>query len=79
MQVKGKDRLVEIYSVSPRPNSQHAGGWMTLKPKRNMVLDRIGRQRRTKRSSVIIDAVLEAKSVGKMKPLIGRQLQLEKV
>ena len=76
LQVKGKENPVEVYSVIPRPNSLYAHGWLSLKPKANTAARRAPRQRRSKRSSVVIDAVLEAKSAAKIKPLIGRQTQL---
>lgn len=79
MQVRGKEFPVEVYGVSPIPNTILAHQWSAMHAGSMNLLSKQMRQRRRKRSSVIIDAALEAKSGAKIKHLVGRKEHLDLV
>ena len=79
MQVKGKRSPVQAYSVAPLPDDPEARQWDLMGAESKQQWDRAARRRRRKRASIIVTHHLQAKSGAKMKPLIGRQQELEKV
>lgn len=79
MQVKGKKFAVQVFGVSHLPENSDARYWghTGLQSQDDQV--RAARRRRRKRASIVVDDQLQSKSGAKMKPLIGRQAELNQV
>lgn len=78
LQVKGKTSAVQVYSVAPWPDDSEVSSWNCVaSPEQHQ--QRIARRKRRKRASTVVHGQLQSKSGAKMKPLIGREQELEKV
>lgn len=70
---------MQVYSIAPLPGDLKPRTKHPLGERQRQRREDVVRPRRRKRASIIVDGHLQAKSGAKMKPLIGRQSELEQV